>query len=155
MELFNKILCPIDFDDHSRAALETARGLAQGPDATIYLLHVVRVAPVIGGVPIEPYAVTGSDVKAEIEQMLPPQAERAVIFQVLARKGNAAAEILRAIGELGVDSVVMATHGRKGIGRLVLGSVTAHVVREAPCPVLTITAAAIGRKENPGSDRES
>jgi nucleotide-binding universal stress UspA family protein len=145
--LFNKILCPVDLDDHSRAALETARGLAQEPDATIYLLHVVCVAPVIGGVPIEPYAVTGSDVKAEIEQMLPPQAERGLNYQVLARKGNPAAEILRAIGELGVDSVVMATHGRKGIGRLVLGSVAAQVVRESPCPVLTLTAAAIGKRQ--------
>ena len=144
-QLFNKILCPIDFDDHSRAALQTACGLAQGPGATIYLLHVVRVAPVIGGVPIEPYAVTGSDVKAEIEQMLPPQREPGVDLRILARKGAAAAEILRAIEELGVDSVVMATHARTGLGHLMLGSVAAQVLRESPCPVLTITAAAIGK----------
>jgi nucleotide-binding universal stress UspA family protein len=140
-QLFNKILCPIDFDENSRAALEVACGLARGADATVYLLHVVRVAPSIGGVPLEPYPVTGTDVRAELEQMVARHAQSNVHFQVLARKGDAAREILRAVGELGVDSVVMATHGRSGVGRFLLGSVAEKVVRESLCPVLTMKPA--------------
>ena len=52
--------------------------------------------------------------------------------------GEPASVILETIEKLGVDSVVMATHGRKGIGRLILGSVAERVVRESPCPVLTV-----------------
>jgi nucleotide-binding universal stress UspA family protein len=52
--------------------------------------------------------------------------------------GDPAKAILRAADELKVDSVVMATHGRKGLGRLILGSVAERVVRESPRPVLTV-----------------
>ncbi len=137
-KIFRKILCPIDFADNSLTVLEVACKLAQGPAATICLLHVVPVAPVIGKVPLEPYAVTGHDVKAELERLVARTAESGVQFELLARKGDAAREILRAAVELGVDSIVMATHGRKGMGHLFFGSVAEKVVRESPCPVLTL-----------------
>ncbi|MGO9061002.1 MAG: universal stress protein [Candidatus Binataceae bacterium] len=136
--IFRKVLCPIDFADNSATALEMACNLAQGSDATIYLLHVVPVAPVIGRVPLEPYAVTGHEVKAELERLIPRPAESGVQFELLARKGDAAKEILRAAVELGVDSIVMSTHGRRGVGHFFLGSVAGKVVRESLCPVLTV-----------------
>ncbi len=137
-QLFNRILCPVDFDGRSRAAIETACEAARGPQPVIYLLHVVAVAPALAGVPLEPYLVTRHDVEMELQQMIPSSAPEQVRFEVLARKGDAAKEILRAIAELGVDSVVMATHGRTGVGRLLLGSVAGKVVRQSPCPVLTV-----------------
>jgi len=63
--------------------------------------------------------------------------------------GEPANAILKAVEELGVDSVVMPTHGRKGIGRLILGSVAERVVRESPRPVLTVRAAAAGDGRGP------
>jgi universal stress protein A len=138
IRLFNRILCPVDFDDASQAAIEAACDAARGPQPVVYLLHVVRVAPALGGVPLEPYSVTRHDVERELNQMIPGPARSQVRFELLARKGDAAREILRAIAELGADSVVMATHGRKGMQRLLLGSVTEKVLREAPCPVLTV-----------------
>jgi universal stress protein A len=137
-QLFNRILCPVDFDRASRAAIETACQAVRGPAPVIYLLHVVPVAPALAGVPIEPYPVTRSDVEMELRQMIPSPAPEEIRFELIARRGEAAKEILRAIGDLGVDSVVMATHRRKGVRRLLLGSVAEKVVRESPCPVLTV-----------------
>jgi len=136
--LFNRILCPVDFDRAARAAIELACDVAWGPEPIVYLLHVVPVAPVLGRVPLEPYGVTRHDVEVELRQMIPSPAPDRVRFEALARKGNAAKQILRAIGTLGVDSVVMATHGRKGVERLLLGSTAEKVVRQAPCPVLIV-----------------
>src|SRR5438105_11382148 len=53
-------------------------------------------------------------------------------------RGDAAAEIIRVARELPADLIVMGTHGRTGIGRLLMGSVAEHVMRHAPCPVLTV-----------------
>jgi universal stress protein A len=137
-QLFNRILCPVVFDRASRAAVETACEAARGPAPVIYLLHVAPLAPAIAGVPIEPYPVTRSDIEMELRQMIPDPAPEHIRFELVARKGEAVREILRAIADLGVDSVVIATHGRTGVGRLLLGSVAEKVVREAPCPVLTV-----------------
>ncbi len=137
-EIFNRILCPVDFDANSRAAVEAACSAARGTDPAIYLLHVVPAAPAMAGVPLEPYPVTAHDVELELEQMIAGLPKGEVRFELLARKGDAAREILRAVEERGVDSVVMATHGRKGLGRLLLGSVAEKVVRECPVPVLTV-----------------
>jgi universal stress protein A len=60
-----------------------------------------------------------------------------VSYSTLTRVGDPIAEILRAEKELGIDLVVMATHGRKGVWRVALGSVAEKVVRSSTCPVLT------------------
>ena len=59
-------------------------------------------------------------------------------YQVEVMMGDPGVEILQAAKRQGADLIVMATHGRKGLRHLVLGSVAEHVVREAPCPVLTV-----------------
>ena len=60
-----------------------------------------------------------------------------VPYSTMTRVGDPIAEILRAEKELGIDLVVMATHGRKGVWRVALGSVAEKVVRSSTCPVLT------------------
>jgi hypothetical protein len=52
--------------------------------------------------------------------------------------GNPSEEILRQARDTGCDLIVMGTHGRRGLGRLLLGSVAEEVMRKAPCPVLTV-----------------
>jgi universal stress protein A len=135
---FSTILCPVDFDGSANAAIEAVCEVARGAQPIVYLLHVVSTAPALAGVPLEPYPVTRHDVELELQQMIPSHTQGRIRFELLARKGEAAREILRAIGELGVDSVVMATHGRKGVSRLLLGSVAEKVVRESAVPVLTV-----------------
>lgn len=136
--IFERILCPIDFDENSIAALGVACDLA-GPEGTIILLHSVDV-PVVAqaGVATEPYPVTEEDARSNLEAIAAERVRGKARFQVLTDTGDPARAILAAAERLRADSIVMATHGRKVLGRLMLGSVAAHVVREAVCPVLTI-----------------
>jgi universal stress protein A len=142
-KLFKKILCPIDFDENSYFALDLACDLAKDGDSTIYLLHVVSVAPVAdSGVLVEPYAISEHDARAKLERVANEHLGGKVAYEIITRIGNPSALVNQAAAELGVDSIVIATHGRKGIARLLLGSVAEKVVREAPCPVLAVKAPA-------------
>lgn len=137
--VLKKILCPVDFDETSFAALKVACDLAESPDCVLHLLYVVPLIPAPEmGVPIEPFPVTEHEARAELEKLASERLDERVRYKVLTRIGDPAVAILNAVGELGIDAVVMATHGRKGLGRLVLGSVAERVVRQATCPILTI-----------------
>ena len=138
-KLFKRILCPIDFDENSYFALDLARDLAQEHGATIYLLHVLSLVPApSAGVPMEPYPVSEHEARNRLEQIAREHLGDKINYRIITRIGNAADLVNRAVVELQADSIVMATHGRKGVARLLLGSVAEKVVREAPCPVLAV-----------------
>jgi universal stress protein A len=137
MATFNKILCPVDFDDNSIDALRLAIDLARQNNAKVYLLHVVP--------PMDPLVVSAPIVFARDQERARSELDKAagkylagIDHEVLQRVGHAAAEIVAAGGAVGADLVVMATHGRKGVSHLVLGSVAEKVVRESTCPVLVV-----------------
>jgi universal stress protein A len=138
-KLFKRILCPIDFDANSYFALDLARDLAQDSGATIYLLHVISMVPVpAAGVPMEPYPVSEHEARGRLEQIAREHLGDKVNYRIITRIGGVADLVNRAVAELQADSIVMATHGRKGVVRFLLGSVAEKVVREAPCPVLAV-----------------
>jgi universal stress protein A len=131
---FKKILCPIDFDEASMAALDYACDLARDQDAAVHLLHVIS-----GMVPL----VSEQPARAELASLARQRVKGKVRhYEVLTRSGKPAEVINKLAEEYGVDLIVMATHGRTGAGRLLLGSVAEQVVRESARPVLTIRAAA-------------
>jgi len=141
-KLFRNILCPIDFDANSPAALEVAGKIAQETGGRIYLLHVVPWT--VAAVPID-----ASQVLAELKQSATTrlqQLAREKLTGTVANEivvtvaTNPGSEVVRIARELKADVVIMATHGRKGLSHLVLGSVAERVVRESPCPVLTLRA---------------
>lgn len=135
-QLFDKILCPVDFDENSIAALDFALRLAQQCGGTIYLLDVIPTpkAPVTP----DPYPVLSGGLRSELETLARERLEGKVPFQPLVRTGDPAQTILAVANELGVDVIVMATHGYKGVQRLLVGTVAEHIVREAEQPVITI-----------------
>ncbi len=140
-QLFRKILCPVDFDDNSLQALELACKLAAQNEASICLLHVVPIpmtATQLPPIPLEPYPVWERDAKARLEQIAHDRLEGKVKYEIVTRSGLPGPTILAAEGELGADLVVMATHGRTGLGHLLLGSVAERVVRESLKPVLVV-----------------
>lgn len=140
--LFKKILCPIDFDDNSLAALDSARDLALESDATLYLVNVVFQPLATPGFPLEPRPVISEEPsRLALEKLARERLHGKVRYELLVRIGKPAELINQAAEELDVDLIVMATHGRSGVGHLFLGSVAEHVVRTAKCPVLTIRAA--------------
>ena len=138
-----KILVPTDFSDFSQQALEFALALAEKFRAKLYVMHVWEL-PMTGSLlPPEPYpeAVLTEEQTAAAEHLTKVTDElRASDFDAepVFVFGKPYMEIVKAAADLDVDLIVLASHGRSGISRLVLGSVAEKVVRLAPCPVFTV-----------------
>jgi nucleotide-binding universal stress UspA family protein len=129
------ILHPTDFSDSANCALQLACSLARQHNAQVVILHVVPLPAVMYGPPPENYLDHLLD---KLCHMKPSEPEARV--QHLVVEGDAATEILRVAGQVRCDLIVMGTHGRRGLGRLLLGSVAERVVRQASCPVMTVKA---------------
>jgi nucleotide-binding universal stress UspA family protein len=139
-KLFRKILCPIEFEPNSMAALEFASRIAQESGGRICLLHVVSWSA--AAVPVdaaETLFETKQSATAKLHQIATEKLGEIVSHETtITVASDAAAEVVRIASQWKADVVIMATHGRKGLSRMVLGSVAERVVRECPCPVLTV-----------------
>jgi universal stress protein A len=137
--LFKKILCPVDFDHDSIAALEYARGFAVKNDATLHVLHVVYAPLASPRFPLEPYqGISEEPAKLELQKIAREHLQGRARYELAIRTGKPADLISQAAEDLDVDLIVMATHGKTGLTPLLLGSVAEHVVRTSKRPVLTI-----------------
>jgi nucleotide-binding universal stress UspA family protein len=135
------IIHPTDFSDRSSDALQVARSLARDLGARLVILHVVPPAIVAEGMAVMPmdpavYRQALDEMRGRIDG---PDLKYPI--KTLVKDGDAASEILNAAEELRCDLIVMGTHGRTGLGRLLMGSVAEVVLRAAPCPVLSVRAA--------------
>ena len=147
MDAIKRILVPVDFDDTSEAALDTAIRFAKNLGAKITLLHV------------EPFAL--SDVSQELFYEGPNASTRArktahdrlfaliesrkshgITIDSETRQGIVWDEILGAARHVGADLIVIGTHKRSSLSRGLLGSVAENVVRSSTIPVMTIRASA-------------
>lgn len=130
-----RILVPIDFSACSLAALEHALAMAARFGSSVDVLHVWSMT--VG----DETAAAFADTQAArlLDQMMDDLA-RGDTVEVRSRVqcGDAVAEIVRIAEEDGYDLIVMGTHGSSGPSQLLRGSVAEHVIRLAPCPVLTI-----------------
>lgn len=140
---FKQIICPVDFSESSVRAFAHAAAIARWYDAQLTVLHVVPT--------FEPIQVRG-DLGDPVRVVTPMPREQ--VLEEMSRTLDVAAVSPRAtpIAEAGdpqttiidqalskkADLIVMGTHGRRGFKRLLLGSVTEAILREAPCPVLTV-----------------
>lgn len=139
--MYNEILFPTDGSDGAAAALDHAIDLAEVHDAAIHLLFVVDTTYLGGGAA---EATVVESLQTAGEQTLEDGADRirarglAVTREL--RRGEPYRAILDYCEEMDVDLVVMGTHGRSGLERFLLGSVTEKIVRAADVPVLTVRA---------------
>ncbi len=135
-----KILCAVDFSESSRDALEHAAELARRFEAELTLIHVREVQRVVGTeiVPTEKLLEEEArELGHKLEEWKTAAEEIAGRpVRTLLESGAAAPEIVRAAAREAFDLVVTGTKARKGLSRILLGSVAERVVREAPCPVL-------------------
>jgi len=131
------ILHPTDFSEPSDYALRLAVALARDHGARLVLLHVAAPPPafyseaILIPAPPDPH----EEERQRLDRLAVPgevPTERRVV------EGSPAEEVLRSAEDLGVDLIVMGTHGRTGLARLLMGSVAELVVRKAACPVLTV-----------------
>jgi len=139
------ILAPADFSAHSERAVRYACGLAERLGAELHLLHVLSEILPAGPDPLlmpvmppEYYEENEERAKETLGRLLQPDwgSPRSVVTAV--RWGSPVEGIVVHAAELKVDMIVIATHGRTGLSHVLLGSVAERIVREAPCPVLTI-----------------
>lgn len=136
--MFKTILCPVDLERDSMSALDTARSVAERNDSTIYVLHVI--APRLPG-PLEPMPDWEKTAASKVEKAAHEHLGDKLHYQVMIREGEPAAAVQKVADEIGAELLVMATHGHRGLNRVLLGSVTEKVVRESPLPVLTVRPA--------------
>lgn len=137
---FGHILCPVDFSDSSRHAVELAAKLAAPGGAGITLLHVLELPVSYSGEPRAPGFVEDLDKhSARLLEQWATELKTKVSVPVTARTriGSPGGQILAAQdGDPTFDLVVMGSHGRTGLRRVLLGSVAEKVIRHAGCPVL-------------------
>jgi nucleotide-binding universal stress UspA family protein len=133
------ILHATDFSDSSSFAFRLACALARDYSARLIVLHVAAPPPVVGyaeGIMIPEPEEGLEELQVKLDEMQPHEPGVAVERRLV--EGNSTTEILRAAQETHCDLIVIGTHGRRGLPRLLMGSVAEKVVRRAPCPVLTV-----------------
>jgi len=138
----HKILFPTDFSTLGQTALEMATSLARDRDAKLLIVHVEEPPLTYGGGALY-YGIQEPD-RVELQRMLSEvvPTDPAVGFEHRLMIGSPAGAIIHLAEKENVDMIVMPTHGRTGVLRLLMGSVAEEVVRKAKCPVLTVKAAA-------------
>jgi len=140
---FKKILCAVDFSDHSPKVADYAMALAKSTGAKLVCVYVAPSLSQYVGFQVPPSSiesfvgeiVTGADssMKAYLAQY----------FQGIDASGKVlvgypAEEIINLAEDEKADLIIMGTHGRKGIDRILFGSVAEKIVKNARCPVLTV-----------------
>jgi nucleotide-binding universal stress UspA family protein len=139
MTRFHTILCPTDFSPTAARAFQYAADLARAYDARLVVMHAFFPA-MLGErtsafLPDEVKTLRDA-ARKQLDDLRP--ADPTVRVERLLREAPDAEAILEAAAELKADLIVMGTHGRTGVRRLVLGSVAEEILRKAPCPVLTV-----------------
>jgi universal stress protein A len=132
-----KILFPTDFSHTGDAALELATVLAHDAGATLLIVHVEEPPVAYGGGEMY-YGIpepAHDEIKRMLQEVVPTRSD--VQYEHRLVTGDPPSAIVRLVEEEGVDLIVLGTHGRTGLSRLLMGSVAEAIVRRASCPVLT------------------
>ena len=142
-----RILCPVDFSEFSRRALEYAAALSRLYEAELTVLHVRPPSPAVSGLERTPSRAVlapldGEPLADELRSLFGETAGQWPTPELRVLSGPVVGTILDVAVEVNADLVVLGTHGRTGFERFVLGSVTEKIVRKAPCPVLTVSSRA-------------
>jgi nucleotide-binding universal stress UspA family protein len=133
------ILHPTDLSPLSECAFRLACSLARDHGARLIVLHVSPLEVLLAESPYVPPpdpAQIWETLQEQLEMLQSP--DPTVVVEHLLKEGNPAEEILRTAQDCDCDLIIMGTHGRTGVRRLLMGSVAEHILRRAACPVLTV-----------------
>jgi nucleotide-binding universal stress UspA family protein len=139
-----KILAPTDFSDHAAHAFGYARTFADRWNAELHLLNVIEPAvfPTEAGLtPIGMMKLTEeleNAAHANLKSLAERETMKGLTVETAVAHGRASSAIIDYATIKEIDMIVLATHGRRGLEHLIFGSTAERVVREAPCPVLTV-----------------
>lgn len=143
--MYETILLPTDGQEGSTAAVAEAIDLARLCGATVHVVYVVDLDELggyfsAGGLPKEFVDQALDEGEQRVERVADRFREADVAVETHVLKGRPEQELVEYVTEHGIDLVVMETAGRRGLRRVLLGSVTEEVVRLADCPVHTVKA---------------
>lgn len=138
-----RILVPVDFSEPSKKAVAYGMSLALELDATLTLAHVVPFPPALA----VPFPVEGQHVSDEymdetrqkLRELIDDEFRSSIQSSFDVRAGDIEDQLLSLAEESSADLIVMGTHGRRRFERWFLGSVTEHILRKMPAPVLTVS----------------
>ena len=136
-----RVLAPVDFSEASEAAVHHAKEIALTYGAEINLLHVVEEPLYPAAYGMEPINFPTQDVVDQVEKQLGDLVREEIGYEhtlIEARVGHPPTAILDYVEDNDVDLIVIATRGRTGLERMLLGSVTERVLRRSPVPVLIV-----------------
>ena len=141
-----RILLPTDFSGCANYALPYAAAIARAVNATVICVNVIEpIVPAVGYTGMAeamPIAEMSEQMEDSAERELPDVMRcedlRGLRVEEVIGHGDAAAEIVRVADEQEVDLIVISSHGRTGLGRIIFGSTAEAVVRHARCPVLVV-----------------
>lgn len=139
--LLKKIICATDFSDLSNRAIPYGIALAKEFDAKLYICHVVGLpsTAVYGEILVDPEEQHEKSLNYAQEQFGKVNDLRSTDWEALVAAGHPADEISRLAREKSADLVIAATHGRSGLKRFLLGSVTERLMRVLPCPLFIVS----------------
>ncbi len=141
MHPITKLVCPLDLSDEAEVALERATEFARALGAEVELLHVYQLsafAVPAEGETLEYIEKLKHDAQRYLDQVSARLKARGLRVRTCLREGEPHHQIVEHARRTAGCMLVMATHGRSGFRRLVLGSVTERVVRHASVPVLVV-----------------
>lgn len=141
---YQRILCPVDFSASSRRTLDTASSLAAEAGGRVTALHIVEIPAELSDLPtpdLTEYRTMCFEQARRCLKTMTASVRQSCGVDELLLAGKPSREILRLADEQQADLIVMGAQGRGAIDRMLFGSVTQQVVRQAACPVLTVPAA--------------
>ena len=144
MKGFNKILFPVDFSEVSPKIVPWVSMVAKRFEAEIHLLFVARTFNYLSGIYVDGGSIQAFEseiirgAEKNIDEFVKTHFGEDFNFKTSVVPGDAAEEILKYIQSEGIDLVIMGTHGRKGLNRILFGSVAERVIKMSPVPVLSI-----------------
>ena len=134
------ILVPTDFSPHAEQALDYACALAGKLGATVHLVHAVASPPSALQVALTEGSLENlvTEHRDALEKLAESRRGAASFGPSTVEVGDPRDTIVATAQAIGADLIIMGTHGRRGLSRVVMGSVAEDVMRHAPCPVLTV-----------------
>ena len=149
--MFQRIVCATDFSDTAEAAWEVACDLAAVHRAEVTLVHVFPDLPPSPEIAVPSVVEVWEEqrrwVSQEVDRRVADAAARGLRSRAVVKMGPAAPGLVEAVTDVSADLLVVGTHGRTGLERVLLGSVAEQVVRTAPCAVLTVKSPARERAQ--------
>ena len=138
-----RIVVPVDFSEHAWLATAHAKELAQLFNATVHLVHAMEVLPPVGFAdfpPVVPDESMQSDARKALEDLYEESEGPSGPVEYHVEIGHPAIEVLTAAKRIDADLMIISTHGRTGLKRMLMGSVAERMVQKAPCPVFVVKA---------------